>query len=148
MNRLTNISFILLLFCIWSVSIAADQFVKQDILLKHKRYVLEIARTQAEKSRGLMFRQSIASDNGMLFEYSKPGHYRIWMKNTLIPLTVLWLDSEARVIEKQLLQPCKRDPCPVYGSVMNVVYIIELNSSEFNRFQPGDQLTSILQLSN
>jgi len=92
-----------------------------------------------------MHRQSIARDGGMLFLYDQPGNYRIWMKNTLIPLTVIWLDEQARISGIKLLQPCRQIRCPVYGVKTPTRYILELHQDRRLDFKPGQQLTDLLQ---
>ena len=148
MTRLTNISFILLLFLITPARVLAVVFDQSVFELKGKLYQLEIADTVHRKSTGLMYRQHLQQNQGMLFVYQRPGPYKIWMKNTIIPLTVLWLDGQARVIDKKLLTPCAKDPCPSYGPPRLSHYIIELKDSEYERFDVNDQLPSIVHFAN
>ena len=148
MTRLTNNSFISLLFLMIPCRVSAVDFDLSVFELKGKQYQLEIADTVLRKSTGLMFRQHIDQNQGMLFVYQRSGHYKIWMKNTLIPLTVLWLDERARVIEKKLLTPCTIDPCAVYGPTNRSRFIIELKDSEYERFNINDELLSLVNFSN
>jgi len=143
MLRLSKFSFILLLIFAASPLAALESFPRASFMLKDKLYELEIADTQARKSQGLMFRKALASNAGMLFYFNESGGLYIWMKNTLIPLTVLWLDDHARVIHIERLQPCKADPCPSYGPDQPARYVIELHADEWKRFEPGDVLPAI-----
>ena len=140
MNRLTKISFAVLLFLTTAGAMALQTFPSQRIELKQKSYVIELADTNARRTQGLMYRKQLARDAGMLFIYARPGDYRIWMKNTLIPLTVIWLDAQARIIEIKLLQPCRIENCPVYAAAVPSNYILELHPAEQGRFNIGDQL--------
>lgn len=142
-GRLARFGCIVLLFFAANDALAGQLFVKHDMLLNEKLYQLEIADSAARKSQGLMYRQSLAEDAGMLFVYSHPGDYRIWMKNTLIPLSVIWLDQEARIIDMKQLQPCRKDPCPVAAAHGKSMYIIELHPSQHERFEIGDRLPAI-----
>jgi uncharacterized membrane protein (UPF0127 family) len=58
---------------------------------------VEVARTEAERARGLMFRTALADDAGMLFVFDETGEHPFWMKNTLIPLDLIFIDDSGRV---------------------------------------------------
>ena len=66
---------------------------------------LEIARTEAERERGLMFRESLPWDSGMLFVYTAPSQGGYWMRDTLIPLSIAWLDQDGTIVDIQDMQP-------------------------------------------
>lgn len=85
---------------------------------------LEIADTPALRQQGLMFRESL--DGGMLFIFDEPGYYPFWMKNTYIPLDILWLDSSFTVVEIVAATPCVSDPCPNYGGTAFASYVLEV----------------------
>jgi hypothetical protein len=135
----------LLLSLVLFTSCSADRaFPVVDLTLNGKLYHIEVADTQNRKSRGLMFRESIKRNAGMLFPYDSPVHLNIWMKNTLIPLAVLWLDDEARIIYREILQPCRTANCPSFGPEQRSMYALELHPAELDRFKVGEQLEAIL----
>jgi len=105
-------------------------------------YHIELALTSSERRRGLMHRQKLDRNTGILLVYRTPGDHRIWMKNVLIPLRVYWIDEEFRVIEMQRLEPCIQNPCPVYAAAKPSLYVLELSDHEHD-LQPGDRLESI-----
>ncbi len=92
-------------------------------------FSVEIAQTEEQRMKGLMFRENFPEDAGMLFIFDEPGMHGFWMKNTLIPLDMIWLDDDMRVvyIEENAL-PCKEEPCPVYFSGSSARYVLELNA--------------------
>ena len=143
-TRLTKISFIILLFLQASTGLAEPTAPTLQLELKGQLYLLEIADTHYLRTRGLMHRSRLDPQAGMLFVYPRPGNYRIWMRNTLIPLTVIWLDSQATILDIKTLLPCMSAHCPVYGAQQPSSFILELHANQAGRFQPGDQLPAIL----
>ena len=90
---------------------------------------LEVARTEAERNRGLMQRASMAERDGMIFLFDRPGIYPFWMKDTLIPLDMFWTDTSGRVVWiAESVPPCKADPCPEYPPKAVASYVIETNA--------------------
>ena len=100
--------------------------------LKGKRFAVEIADDEAERERGLMFRDEMAADHGMIFihDYEEPQAY--WMKNTHIPLDILYFDNARRLVSQQRdVPPCSLgDACPPYPSVAPARYVLELNAGQ------------------
>jgi uncharacterized membrane protein (UPF0127 family) len=82
---------------------------------------LEVARTPEERARGLMHRARLAPSTGMLFVFDEEAQHSMWMKNTFIPLDVLWLGEGARVVGVSTLTPgdltARRAPMPVRYAV-------------------------------
>ena len=121
-------------------------FEKRQVIINGEEYIVEMARSAKQRRHGLMFRDQLNKRHGMLFIYSKTGDHQIWMKNTLIPLTVIWLDKNSLVIGVKKLTPCSSDPCPIYGVSKPSKYILELNNTNHG-LKPGfkiDGLTDIL----
>lgn len=88
---------------------------------------LEVARSEAERARGLMFRTDLAEQAGMIFLFERPGIYPFWMKNTLIPLDMIWMDADHRIVHiAHDVPPCKADPCPNYPPNAKASSVLEL----------------------
>ena len=90
-----------------------------------------------------MGREELADDGGMLFVFPKPSVYPFWMKNTLIPLDIIWLDPDFNVVHiSENLQPCMADPCPVTNPGVEALYVLELNAGAANRagLEPGSAM--------
>jgi uncharacterized membrane protein (UPF0127 family) len=87
----------------------------------------ELAVTAAERSRGLMHRESLPKDRGMLFVFPEEGLHRFWMKNTLIELDIIFIGADLRVVSiSRRAQPCRKDPCDLYSPEGNVAYVLEI----------------------
>jgi len=100
--------------------------------LAGKRYSVELATTDAQRERGLMFRDSMAIDHGMLFIHDREEPQAYWMKNTHIPLDILYFDNARRLVSQQRdVPPCSLgDACPPYPSVAPARYVLELNAGQ------------------
>jgi uncharacterized membrane protein (UPF0127 family) len=103
----------------------------------------ELALSVEQRSRGLMFRDGIAADKGMLFIFEEEATHSFWMKNVKFPIDILWLDREKRIVHMaKQVPPCKKDPCPTYTPVRPAVYVLELSAgkSDDMGLKPGDRL--------
>jgi len=87
---------------------------------------VEFARTPEEQERGLMFRTELASGSGMLFVFGVDMPLSFWMKHTLIPLDVLYFDSEGAFVSVSTMQPCVTSECPSYPSAAPAMYALEV----------------------
>lgn len=95
---------------------------------------VEVAQTPIERATGLMNRQNLSLDRGMLFVFDKPDFHFFWMKDTLLPLDMIWLDSDKRILHiEEQVPPCKKDPCPAYGPPMKSLYVLEVNAGVVQR---------------
>lgn len=89
----------------------------------------ELAVTDEERQLGLMYRKKINPDQGMLLVFERENFYSIWMKNMKIPLDLLWLDKEKRIVHiERNVPPCKEDPCPSYSSRFPAMYVLEIKA--------------------
>ena len=105
---------------------------------------LEVARSEPERSKGLMFRTSLAERAGMIFLFERPGIYPFWMKNTLIPLDMLWTDTTGKITWiAESVPPCKADPCPEYPPRAEASYVIEVAAgfAKRHKLKVGDVVT-------
>lgn len=107
------------------------------------RFRVALAQTPKDRQRGLMFQAHLPRDEGMLF-IQAPGPASFWMKNTLIPLDLLFFDADGTLLEIiPGAQPCRQPDCPIYPSRSTAVrYILEINAGEAERrrIRPGDRL--------
>jgi len=104
---------------------------------------VEIADELQEQIKGLMFRQDLDWNDGMLFVYESERKQSFWMKNTLIPLDMLFIDSNFKIIDiKENVQPCKIESCPSYPSRFPAKYVLEVNATfvMMNNIKIGDSV--------
>ena len=88
---------------------------------------VEVAANEELRSQGLMYRDQLAENRGMIFLFQQPGEYPFWMKNTLIPLDMIWMDAQHRIVHiAHDVQPCKADPCPNYPPNAQASSVLEL----------------------
>ena len=92
-----------------------------------KRVLLELATTEAERNRGLMFRTRLDQDRGMLFVFEEADRPAFWMKNTFLSLDILFLSREGIVVDLfEELPPCPMEPCPRYAPRLPSRYVLEV----------------------
>ncbi len=124
------------------------------VLLKGQRFLAEVARTDAEKARGLMYRTNLPKDRCMFFLYDTDGYHSIWMKNCLISLDVAWVDAGGRIVEiAERVPPCsplRGDDCPNYGGKVLSRHFVEFQAGTLRRLKVkvGDRLEWDLRLTD
>ena len=104
---------------------------------------VEIAADDELRAQGLMYRDQLRSGTGMLFLFSKDDQYPFWMKNTLIPLDMVWIDSTQKVAHvKYNVPPCKIADCPSYPPGVPSRYVLEVAGgvAQAHGIKAGDQL--------
>jgi uncharacterized protein len=123
-------AFAVLLTCFPALTTAATGKPSHaHILIAGHSFSVEIADTEAARERGLMFRTHLAADHGMLFVYPEAQIRNFWMKNTLIPLDILFFDARKRLINVSAdTPPCKIADCPTYSSTAPARYVLELKA--------------------
>jgi uncharacterized membrane protein (UPF0127 family) len=93
---------------------------------------VEVADDLAEQAKGLMYRTSLGENRGMLFVYPDERERSFWMKDTLIPLSIAFIDSERRIIDIQDMKPLDDEP-PSYVSAEPAQYALEVNQGFFEK---------------
>ena len=120
---------------------AQNYWVKLD----GRQYSVEIADDDRERQHGLMFRDAMEEDHGMLFIHDAQMPLAYWMKNTKIPLDILYFDNDRKLVSQQRdVPPCSLgDGCPPYPSDAPARYVLELNAGQAEKIglKEGDVLT-------
>ena len=97
---------------------------------------VELALTHEERSKGLMFRESLDEDSGMLFVFDRSGFYSFWMRNTFIPLSIAFIDARGIIVNIEEMVP--HDERPV-SPELPIIYVLEMNAGWFSgrEIMPG-----------
>lgn len=104
---------------------AENRFI--TIFIQDKPFFTEIADTPEKQAKGLMFRSCINADYCMLFVFAEEDMRSFWMKNTLITLDIIYLNSDRQIVDMYCsVPPCRSDPCPGYASALPARYVLEI----------------------
>ena len=110
--------------CLRPAAQAVDQ-----VCFGEKCVNVEVVQKEEELHRGLQFRKSLDPGRGMLFIFQKSGPYAFWMKDTLIPLDMIWMDDTRKIVHiEHNVPPCAADPCPRYTPTAEALYVLEVNA--------------------
>lgn len=105
-------------------------------------FFVELAETLEEKEMGLMFREKLDLNKGMLFIFEEEKEYSFWMKNTLFPLDIIWINKDREVVFiKNNVLPCGKGDCPSIIPDTKAKYVLELNGGTANKInlKTGDK---------
>jgi uncharacterized membrane protein (UPF0127 family) len=100
------------------------------------RILVEVADTNEARARGLMFREQLATDRGMLFVFDEPAQWVFWMKNTKVPLDILWLGADKRIVDiAEDVPGCIQEPCTQYQPNKDATYVLEVPAGSVKRLK-------------
>ena len=100
------------------------------LTIKGKTIKVEVARTEKEQERGLMFRERMGKDEGMLFVYEREEMLSFWMKNTRLPLSIAFIDKDGKIVDIQDMEPFSLE---THTSAGPARYALEMNRGWFAR---------------
>ena len=121
----------------------ADTRLKTTTLrIGEHRLKVEVVQNDADRSKGLMYREKLGKDDGMLFIFDEPAYHSMWMKNTLIPLSVAFVDAGGTILNILDMEPQTLDS---HASAGPSIYAIETNKGWFEgkRIKAGDKVTGL-----
>ena len=100
------------------------------VKIKEKPFLMEIAKTSEERKLGLMYKESLDSNKGMIFIYNKEKKHPFWMKNTMMPLDIIWLNKSKKVVYiSKNTPPCKQNDCLRIKPNRRSIYVLEINAN-------------------
>jgi uncharacterized membrane protein (UPF0127 family) len=123
-----------LVLCLWSAACSPSSSLQpneREVKVPNgTTLVVELLTQPEDMARGMMYRDALPSDRGMLFAHNSPGRYPYWMHNVKIPLDIMWLDRNRTVVEINAnTPPCDGKPaadCPAYGGKQESLFVLEL----------------------
>jgi uncharacterized membrane protein (UPF0127 family) len=121
---------------------AGETFKTAHVKVGPHPLTVELALSEPQRMQGLMYREKMGRDDGMLFVFDEAAYQSMWMKNTLIPLSVAFLDGEGRILNILDMEPQTLD---THSSAGPSVYAIETNKGWFERhgIKPGEKVTGL-----
>ena len=123
-SKLTSIALVLAIALCCGSCNAQEPYAR----IKGESFSVEVAESADKQQLGLMFRDSMPRDQGMLFIFSGEAMRSFWMKNTRIPLDIIYFDKELRLVNAvKRAKPCRTPQCPGYPSTGPAMYVLELN---------------------
>jgi hypothetical protein len=117
------------------------------VFVKDKPFRVEIADTPEKHALGLMHRRSLKNDCGMLFIFADEEVRSFWMKNTLIPLDMIFINGDRQVVDLfHDVPPCPADPCPSYTSAYPARFVLELAGGQSKKLElrVGDKIFMVI----
>jgi len=127
MKKILTLTFLVFLFLI--AACTNQSIVIIDNGNKNFEINVEIADNFEERARGLMFREFLDENAGMLFVFEQEDYLSFWMKNTLIPLDMIFISEDFEIVDIKYAVPCKQDPCVSYKTISPAKYVLEVNGN-------------------
>ena len=123
-------------------SLAEVTFKTSQVKVAGHPLKVELANDEPQRMQGLMFRKSLGAEDGMLFVFDEAAYHSMWMKNTLIPLSVAFVDRDGVILNILDMEPQTLDSHMAAGPA---VYAIETNKGWFaaKKVKPGDKVTGL-----
>ena len=101
------------------------------LMIGSQSFMVKVSDTEVTRKRGLMYTNKLKEGNGMLFTFDEEADHTMWMKNVNIPLDMIFIDKDKKVVKVQTVQPCESKPCELYKAGQPIMHVLELNPGEF-----------------
>ncbi len=104
------------------------------VCIEKNCFKVDVASTPEERARGLMYQEALDSESGMIFVFDEEGNQTFWMKNTLIPLDIIWLDEDGKIVDiAHNVEPCILEPCKIYSPDEPAKFVLEIAGGSADR---------------
>ena len=125
-----------------AAGIEVEESIDGFVRVGEQTFLVEIADTPESRTQGLMFREDLPLDQGMLFIFPESKPYEFWMPNLAFPLDIVWIDSFQNIVDVKTVPPCQKEvisECPSYQPKGAAKYVLEVNANAFFG-QVGDRV--------
>lgn len=144
MKRIWQFAFVLFLF---SMCVCMNSSIKMiPLTVGGMKFTVEVADTPQKRAEGLMFRENIPDDFGMLFIFESEDYQSFWMKNCKVSLDIIYLNGGKEIVDMYInVPPCKEEPCASYPSRERAQYVLELRGKRALelKLKNGDRVSFI-----
>ncbi|MBU0979856.1 MAG: DUF192 domain-containing protein [Nanoarchaeota archaeon] len=113
--------------------------------IEGEKITVELAQTSSERQQGLMSREELCESCGMLFVFEEEKKHSFWMKDTLIPLDMVFIDPDSIIVDVVHAVPCTEDPCVSYAPEQEALYVLETNVNRFDEGVIGKKAIIVLR---
>ncbi|WP_018138917.1 MULTISPECIES: DUF192 domain-containing protein [unclassified Thioalkalivibrio] len=127
---------------LWGATQAESGLPVTELTVGERTLSVEIAADEPARRQGLMHREELADDQGMLFVWDRPARYAMWMRNTYIPLDVAFIDTDYRITSIETMEP---QTTTLHEAKRDVLYALEVNAGWFaeNDVSAGDRIDDL-----
>ena len=131
--------YILIIAVLIVIAIMFETISPKQVCINNKCFKVEVVESIEEQKKGLMLRQDLPLDSGMLFTYNQEQNLSFWMKNMLIPLDIIWINKDKEVVHiERDVQPCQEEKCE--SITFKATYVLEVNAGQAEGIKLGDKV--------
>ena len=133
--------FSLVLIILIAIIISSLFVRKQYVMINSEEIKVEVAETSEEREQGLMYREELCDGCGMLFVFEEEEFHSFWMKNTLLSLDIIFINSELEIVDMLHAEPCGNETCEFYIPKEKALYVLETNLGRFDQEVIGERVS-------
>ena len=135
---------LVLVIILTGCSTSPPEFNGSYVDINGERITVEVPMTNEDIMNGLMFREELCNSCGMLFVFGHEDYHAFWMKNTLIPLDMVFINTNLEVVDVLHATPCVEEPCERYIPKAKALYVLETNLNKFDESVIGQKVSIVV----